>query len=127
MDELYDPDKFLITFPVWFLAERGTVSPETKAGDKIPLDDLGLVVGTAGGRECLLLFTDEDLARRFAAGAPMDVVPGAFGTPQELAEALGGLDPAVGHVVFDLAGIGARARPLAVREAVRLLREQSGP
>jgi hypothetical protein len=61
MEELdFDPDRFIIVNPVWFVANRESIDNPDERG-------IGVATGEAsGGRVYVAAFTDQDLAGRFA-------------------------------------------------------------
>lgn len=109
-DDLPD-DAFLASLPWWLLLEPTPRSDEPGAGAG-PLAPPGYVVIDVEDSTCLAVFTDEDLAERFAAAAGFGrglVV--AAETPAAFRRLIASLPPLCGHAAFDPPPrVGARAR-----------------
>src|SRR3954471_22721481 len=73
---------FLASFPWWVVMTRPAAGPA--AGAVRPGADSGVLVGDAAdGSTCLAVFTDDDLAGRFAAAAGFPGVPMAVARPRD--------------------------------------------
>jgi len=117
------PGTFLAPFPWWVVMTRPAAGPA--AGTVRPGPDSGFLVVDADGSTCLAVFTDDDLAGRFAAAAGFTGVPTAVARPRDFVALAGYLPPICTYAAFDPPGrVGARARwvlPLAqVLAALRL-------
>jgi hypothetical protein len=119
-DELFDPDKFLVTFPLWFLNHpkvglKGLVGLNGPHGEKAPP-----------------LFTDKDLAERFMASAPplAHYVLEKIADPRALLVFLDSLKTGgFTHVTFDHVGGRAAFTPIPEFRAYteRAMRPPDGP
>ena len=101
---------FLAPFPWWVVMTRPAAGPVV--GTIRPGADSGfLVVDADDGSTCLAVFTDDDLAGRFAAAAGFPGVPTAVARPRDFVALAGFLPPVCTYAAFDPPGrVGARAR-----------------
>ena len=108
------PGEFHVVFPVWAVVD--------------PAAGCVAVRGPAG-MFCLALFTDEDLARRFAREGGLGAGIGGVDSAKGLARLIDSQPPQVTHVAFDPpARAGAVARWVLPRgEVLRQVRGREGP
>jgi hypothetical protein len=97
MDELYDPNEFLITFPLWFW-----VHPNQNVA--MPF----IEVGGPGGERAAPFFTDKDLAERFRGPPLAHYSLAMIEGPLDLLEVLSMLEAkGLTHVTIDQTERGA--------------------
>ena len=116
-DDALPPGMFLAPMPWWVLRD------DAAAGY--------VVLDAADGVTCLAVFTDEDLADRFAAATGFAGRSVATARPADFLDLLRGVPPICTYAAFDPPGrVGGRARwvvPLArVRAVLTALAAEAG-
>ena len=102
----FGDDEFLLTFPLWFVVmerftELDVATNRQRLKERQPEC---FCWGVVESKRCILAFSDDDLADRFAKQAP-GLVPVAFSNPQEVIEMLEAFYPKDYHsVLLDMRG-----------------------
>jgi hypothetical protein len=103
---------FLFSLPLWFILDRAGLEVDDEAGMAIPDGEMNFYTIEGTDKEpCVALFTDEDLAQRFAEESTDEAVVAALDTPEQLLETLTMFARQCPYVAFDASGrVGSVAK-----------------
>ena len=123
-----DPNVFYSPGPLWVVAVRQTVGRDEKTAEPVAGNATAVVSGSTKNRRVIAVFTDEDLAERFAAqqGSP-DLVPAKIRSAAEYVGLLEGWARAgFTHVAYDPGKAGTPARFMVpIARAADEIRQQT--
>ena len=103
---------FFFSLPLWFILDRAGLEVDDEAGMAIPDGEMNFYTIEGTDKEpCVALFTDEDLAQRFAEESTEESVVAALDTPEQLLETLTMFARQCPYVAFDASGrVGSVAK-----------------
>jgi hypothetical protein len=103
---------FFFSLPLWFILDRAGLELDDEAGMAIPGQEMNFYTIEGTDQEpCVALFTDEDLAQRFADETTAQAVVAALDTPEQLLETLSIFARQCPYVAFDASGrVGSVAK-----------------
>lgn len=103
---------FFFSLPLWFILDRAGLEVDDEAGMAIPDGEMNFYTIEGTDEEpCVALFTDEDLAQRFAEESTEESVVAALDTPEQLLETLTMFARQCPYVAFDASGrVGSVAK-----------------
>lgn len=122
---------FFFSLPLWFILDRAGLEVDDEAGMAIPDGEMNFYTIEGTDREpCVALFTDEDLAQRFAEESTDEgeaaAVVAALDTPEQLLETLTMFAHQCPYVAFDASGrVGSVAKwVVPIHEVVRRVQQK---